>query len=167
MVEVRRVEATDWQMWREVRLAALAEAPAAFGSTLAEWQGAGDSPERWRARLSIPGACDFLAFVDGQPVGMASGVPGEAAEVVEVISMWVAPEARGRGVGDRLIDAVATSSAAQGAQTLVLAVKADNAPAIAAYERAGFAFVAGPDGRLRPDAAGELSMARPLTMRAT
>ena len=41
----------DWQLWRELRLAALAEAPDAFGSTLAEWSGAGDTEQRWRTRL--------------------------------------------------------------------------------------------------------------------
>jgi hypothetical protein len=35
-----------------LRLAALAEAPAAFGSTLSDWSGPGDTEERWRARLA-------------------------------------------------------------------------------------------------------------------
>ncbi|MFD9791487.1 GNAT family N-acetyltransferase [Streptomyces sp. NPDC059070] len=45
-------------------------------------------------------------LIHGLPVGMASGVPGEGAESVELISMWVSPSARGRGVGDHLIRAV-------------------------------------------------------------
>lgn len=106
MLELRTLESDDWPLWRELRLAALAEAPYAFGSTLAQWQGSGDREERWRARLSIPGAHDLIALLDGLPVGMASGVPGEGAENVELISMWVNPTARGKGVGDYLIQAV-------------------------------------------------------------
>lgn len=51
VTEVVNVSPDSWRMWRELRLAALAEAPNAFGSTLAEWSGAGDTEQRWRARL--------------------------------------------------------------------------------------------------------------------
>lgn len=96
----------DWKMWRELRLAALAEAPYAFGSQLADWQGQGDREERWRGRLAIPSGYNIMAILDGQPVGMASGVPADEDGVVELISMYVAPRGRGRGVGDRLLGAV-------------------------------------------------------------
>jgi len=42
---------------------------------LAEWQGAGDRAERWRARLEIPDSHNVVAVLDGRPVGMVSGVP--------------------------------------------------------------------------------------------
>ncbi|HEX5569527.1 MAG TPA: GNAT family N-acetyltransferase, partial [Streptomyces sp.] len=60
MIEIRTVTSDDWALWRELRLAALTEAPHAFGSRLADWQGAGDREERWRARLDIPGARHFV-----------------------------------------------------------------------------------------------------------
>ena len=39
-VETLALTADDWQRWRALRLAALAEAPAVFGSTLAGWTAA-------------------------------------------------------------------------------------------------------------------------------
>ena len=51
VIEAVVVTSDGWRLWRELRLAALAEAPAAFGSTLAEWSGAVDTEQRWRARL--------------------------------------------------------------------------------------------------------------------
>ena len=65
MLELRTLTADDWPLWRELRLAALAEAPDAFGSALADWQGPGDTEDRWRGRLSIPGARDVVVLLDG------------------------------------------------------------------------------------------------------
>ncbi|GGV25758.1 hypothetical protein GCM10010277_06920 [Streptomyces longisporoflavus] len=138
MIELRTLQADDWPLWRELRLAALAEAPSAFGATLAQWQGPGDQEERWRARLSIPGGRDLVALLNGRPVGMVSGVPG-AGDSVELISMWVGAAARGQGVGDCLIQAVERWGAERGAGTLRLSVMPDNHRATALYERHGFA----------------------------
>lgn len=146
MLEVRALTPDDWPLWRDLRLAALAEAPDAFGSTLAEWTGEGDREERWRARLSIPGAHEVIVDLDGVPVGMVSGVPTEDAAVVELISMWVSPAGRGRGVGDRLIEAVEDWGRERGATTLRLSVMHDNPNAIALYERHGFAPPSGGGG---------------------
>ncbi len=148
MLELRTLTPDDWPLWRELRLAALAEAPEAFGATLAEWSGPGDQEERWRARLSIPGARDHVVLLDGTPAGMVSGVPGEDAGVVELISMWVTPAARGRGVGDLLVAAVEQWARDEGATTLRLAVMRDNPVATTLYERHGFAPPPGGDDRL-------------------
>ncbi|MFJ1458216.1 GNAT family N-acetyltransferase [Nocardia sp. N2S4-5] len=43
MIEMRVLTADNWMLWRELRLQALAEAPQAFGSRLADWQGDGDA----------------------------------------------------------------------------------------------------------------------------
>ncbi|MEU3270990.1 GNAT family N-acetyltransferase [Saccharomonospora sp. NPDC006951] len=163
VLELRAVNSDDWPLWRELRLAALAEAPYAFGSTLAQWQGEGDREDRWRARLEIPGAHNVVAVTDGIPAGMASGVPAEdAGDHVELISMWVSPPARGKGVGDSLIREVERWAIEQGATSLRLAVMPDNVRATALYERHGF-FCTGEQGDLLPDGAGrERIMAKDL-----
>jgi ribosomal protein S18 acetylase RimI-like enzyme len=142
----------DWAAWRALRLAALATDPAAFGSRLADWQGAGDREERWRGRLALAGSHNLLAELDGVPVGMASGIPGEDPAVRELISMWVAPSARGRGVGDALVAAVVAWARAGGAAGIGLAVVVGNDAAVGLYSRHGFAFTGevaepSPDGR--------------------
>jgi GNAT superfamily N-acetyltransferase len=106
VIELSVLSPDDWPVWRRLRLAALAEAPEAFGSRLADWQGEGDRAERWRDRLALPGSYNLVALLDDQPVGMASGVPADEPGVAELISMWVSPTARGRGVGDRLIQEI-------------------------------------------------------------
>ncbi|WP_329459879.1 GNAT family N-acetyltransferase [Streptomyces sp. NBC_01497] len=164
MVELRTVESDDWPIWRELRLAALAEAPYAFGSTLAQWQGAGDSEDRWRARLEIPGAHNVVAVVDGRPAGMASGVPVEHAEdSAELISMWVSPAVRGGGVGDCLIREVARWAVERGATSLSLSVMPDNKRAAALYERHGFMDTGVPGDPLPDGMGNEQVMAKDLT----
>jgi len=54
MVELQDIGPDDWKLWRELKLAALAEAPYAFGSQLADWAAAPE--DRWRERLGVPGA---------------------------------------------------------------------------------------------------------------
>ena len=132
------IGADGWRAWRALRLLALEEAPYAFGSRLEEWQGEGDREERWRARLSIPGAIHLIARLDGTAVGMASGIPGETAGRAELISMYVSAAGRGRGVGAALVRRIVEWAAAGGSSALELDVFEDNARAIALYERCGF-----------------------------
>ncbi|WP_018598661.1 GNAT family N-acetyltransferase [Mycobacterium sp. 155] len=75
-----------------------------YGSTLAEWTGVGDTEERWRQRFStVP--LNVVVHCDGEPAGIV-GAYEQAGGAVELISMWVAPAVRGRGVGDAAVQAV-------------------------------------------------------------
>ncbi|GIF73653.1 GNAT family N-acetyltransferase [Asanoa siamensis] len=150
MTDLRVVSDDDWRLWRDLRLAALAEAPYAFGSTLADWQHAGE--DQWRDRLRIPGARDLVAYVDDSPVGMASGVPAGPA-TIEIISVWVSPAGRGRGVGDALIGTLVAWAAEERSAGARLSVRPTNTQAIRLYERAGFIHV-GPN----PDDPDEILM---------
>lgn len=137
VVDVMVTSPRDWPLWRALRRAALAEAPAAFGSTLTEWSGAGDSEQRWRARLEAV-ALNLVLTVDGAPVGMVSATTPDADGAVELISLWVAPAARGRGVGDEALRQVVGWASSEHASSVVLSVKTDNEPARRLYERHGF-----------------------------
>lgn len=163
VIEIRRLTPDDWAIWRHLRLAALVEAPFAFGSQLADWQGEGDTEERWRGRLEIPGSHNVVAVLDDQPVGMASGVPAADYSVVELISMWVAPIARRLGAGAALVQEIERwGRRGIGAQVLRLDVADGNAAAAGLYQRHGFAYT-GELGDLMPDGVRrERVMAKPI-----
>ena len=76
---------------------------------------------------------------------MASLLVGDE---VEIISMWVAPAARGRGVGDAIIEHLTRWWADHHRLApLVLSVRIGNEPAIRLYERHGFVDTGvSPDG---------------------
>jgi ribosomal protein S18 acetylase RimI-like enzyme len=151
-VETVTVTPDGWRLWRELRLAALAEAPAAFGSTLAEWSGVSDTEQRWRARLEEV-ALNFVIACDGEPVGMVSATAPDGDHAAELISLWVSPIGRGRGVGDEAVrQVVAWVNENFPGRDVVLSVKANNTHAIRLYERHGFIHSGpsphGPDERL-------------------
>jgi ribosomal protein S18 acetylase RimI-like enzyme len=141
-LEIATVGPEEWQLFREVRLRALREAPYAFGSRYDDWVQAPES--RWRERLAgVP--LNLVAWNEGSPVGMASGVY-DGEDRAELISMWVDPAARGCGVAAALVAAVVEWATAAG-RTTYLMVRTDNAHAIAAYTRAGFVDLGIPPDR--------------------
>ena len=130
--ELVRVGPDEWETFRDVRLASLADAPGAFGASYADWAEAPE--ERWRARLTdVP--FTVVASLEGRGVGVVSGAPAD--DHVELISMWVAPDHRGTGLAGRLISSVAEWAASDGHDTYLM-VRDDNARALKAYEKAGF-----------------------------
>jgi GNAT superfamily N-acetyltransferase len=136
-VQLRRLTPDDWSQWRALRLLALEESPQAYGSTLASWQGAGDTEARWRARLrDVP--CNLLAVDEdtGAVVGQVSGTWSDTE--AELISMYVHPDARGTGLAGALIEAIADWATSEGAADLILSVKRANDVARRLYLRHGF-----------------------------
>ena len=149
VIEAVAVTPDGWRLWRELRLAALTEARGAFGSTLEEWSGAADTEQRWRARLeTVPLNLALTCY--GDPVGMVSATAPDGDRPAELISPWVAPDSRGRGVGDEAIRRVLARVRRNfPGSNVELSVKTDNDHAVRLYERHGFVD-AGPS-RLGPD----------------
>jgi GNAT superfamily N-acetyltransferase len=145
----------QWAAYRQARLAALTEAPYAFSSTFDQELILDE--RRWRQR--IDSAATFMAWRDGQPVGMATGLAdglGQGSELPgswQLVAMWVDPSARGSGVAGRLVDAVARYARAEGAPALTLWVTDVNDRARAFYLRLGFRLT-GVRGQVRPTEPG-------------
>jgi GNAT superfamily N-acetyltransferase len=150
VIRLQTLTADDWRLWRGLRLQALAQDPDAFGARLADWEGAGDREDRWRGRLSIPCGHDVIAWFGERPCGMASGVPAEHGQWVTLISMWVAPIARGHGVGDTLVAEVVRWARDVGSVGVRLDVAEGNHAARRLYERHGFQLT-GEVGDIMPD----------------
>ena len=135
MTEIRAVREDDWRAMRDIRLEALREAPAAFGSTYAREVVFTEAD--WRRRASGYGFFAFLPDLGDLPVGLAGGID-EGAGAAELVSMWVRPRARGRKVGAALVMAVADWARGRGLSQLNLWVTNGNQAARALYERCGF-----------------------------
>jgi GNAT superfamily N-acetyltransferase len=133
-VEVRRCTQEEWEQLRELRLRALDEAPDSFGSTY-EREARFDEAA-WRERT----ANCAIARCDGITAGLVGGIAADGG-AVELVAMWVEPEFRGRGVGDRLVDWVAATARAIGAGRVALWVADGNVAARRMYERCGFVDV--------------------------
>lgn len=137
MVLVREAVNDDWQALRDIRLAALRDAPYAFGSTYERAAAFGEAD--WRRRIASGGS--FLAYLPevgaSEPVGLAGGYP-ETPGTVELVSMYVRPQARGRGVGEALVAAVIDWARTRDAASVHLWVTETNKPARLLYERRGF-----------------------------
>lgn len=103
----------------------------------------GDTEQRWRARLDAV-ALNLALTVAGEPAGMVSATAPNADGAVELISLWVVPAARGRGVGDEAVGHVLMWARAEhpGSHVL-LSVNSGNQPARRLYQRHGL-FDAGP-----------------------
>jgi GNAT superfamily N-acetyltransferase len=131
-VDVRRVAPDEWQVFREVRLAALADAPYAYLTTLAEAQA--QPPQLWQDRIAA--SPHFLATVDGVAAGITVVITTDNGR--EIVAVWVAPGARGGGVIEALIDAAVSWAREQDDVQLGLWVVEGNERAERAYARYGF-----------------------------
>jgi GNAT superfamily N-acetyltransferase len=132
-VIIRRAEIDDWRLCRDIRLRALREEPQAYESTFEDERYLSD--QRWRDRLA--GAMTFLAVDHEIVVGMAVAVPQDDSDML-IVAMYVAPDARGRGIAARLIDEIGRMAALRGASRLVLDVADGNRAAERSYRRYGF-----------------------------
>jgi len=136
MTEIREIAASGWQAMREVRLAALRDAPHAFASTYE--REAGFAEADWQRR--IDGGGNFLAYapeLGRSPAGIVGGFETEPG-VVELVSLWVRPQARGHGIGRALIQAIVEWARAKGISRVHLWVAETNDSARLLYERCGF-----------------------------
>jgi RimJ/RimL family protein N-acetyltransferase len=132
---IRRAQLGDEPILREIRLQALSDAPAAFGSTYerelarttADWQ-------RW-----ISPGVTFILEDAAVAQGIVAGLhDADNPTVVHLMAMWVHPKIRGSGGADELVAAVIAWSLSEGAKSVQLKVIEGNDRARRCYERNGF-----------------------------
>ncbi|WP_081344651.1 GNAT family N-acetyltransferase [Janthinobacterium lividum] len=136
---IRRTDAADWPALKATRLAALLDAPTAFGASHASAAAFSDADWQQRA-LSTPQRTFFLAFDGEQAIGLAAQVVANNGEC-HLIAMWVQSEYRGMAVAQGLVEAVKQCAVNNGHARLVLDVAPENARAAAFYQKQGFVFL--------------------------
>lgn len=144
---IRRVRADEWEALRDLRLRALADAPRAFSTTLAE---ARRRDEAWWREAAARGArgetwATFVAVDGDELVGLASGYDGDEnvrapsdAPYASLMQMWVDPRHRRHGLARALANAVVAWARDRGIGRVRLHVVLSETGAVALYRSLGF-----------------------------
>lgn len=146
VISVRRIRRGEGQLFRQLRLASLQQAPYAFSSTYetalqcssASWGEQADSTAQGSERST------FLAFCEHTPVGIAALYQHpQGSRSGEILQVWVDPAYRNRGVATRLVEAIFEWAAANGLQVILARVTKENTKAVSLYEKIGFRLADG------------------------
>jgi ribosomal protein S18 acetylase RimI-like enzyme len=137
-VEVRQLDSSEWEVYKEVRLRALQESPDSFGSTFE--REAAFSDDRWSERLGADDNNTFLvAELDKKVIGLVCGtLPAQNDGYGTLYQMWVDPDYRGNGVGKILLARMIQWAMSAKLVGLALTVTTINTEAVSLYELAGF-----------------------------
>ena len=133
---IQRLETGEGDVFRDIRLSAFRFAEDSFASSLAEELAKSTDWFETRVQQDAVFVARDAAGVLGV-VGLSARTGSKEAHKGFVYSMFVLPEARGRGVGQALLAALIDEAKAR-FESIQLIVVSTNAPAIALYERAGF-----------------------------
>lgn len=134
-VEIRRMTPDDWPAVARIYREGIETGDATFETELPPW-------EAWNERhLDAP---RLVAVVDGEVAGWAALSPVSSRCVyagVAEVSVYVGEDARGRGVGSRLLETLVEGSEEEGLWTLQAGIFPENEASIAVHERCGFRVV--------------------------
>lgn len=92
--------------------------------------------------LRSPRACVLMAQAGREPLGCLVMLTRKASRTARIYSVVVGPEARGRGLGRRLVLQAQRAARAAGCAEMALEVRADNRAAQALYAGLGYVVAA-------------------------
>ncbi len=140
-ISVRSLKPEEWPIYKALRLRSLEDSPSAFGSTLdLELERTDDAwAERLRNAALSGQDCALVAEAKGTPSGLVwAKADANDPGTINLFQMWVAPETRGHGAGDALLQAAVHWARQYGARFVKLGVTCGDTPAMRLYRRAGF-----------------------------
>lgn len=117
-------------------------------------------PRELAAETGFSAAVNLVLAGEAGTAGFGQVLWHDAGRRAHLARVIVRPDARGRGLGSALVEALLGRAAAAGARVATLNVYAANAAAVRLYETAGFRPVARPSGATTPT--GTLFLSRPL-----
>lgn len=92
----------------------------------------------WWEELAQRPKREYVVLADDADTVLAYGGIDHGGETADVMTVAVAPAAQGRGLGHVILGELESRAAAGGASGVLLEVRADNAAALALYDRAGW-----------------------------
>ncbi|MFC4541150.1 GNAT family N-acetyltransferase [Halosolutus amylolyticus] len=137
-MELRRATATDVDAIREIAETSWrTDYPdilnrEAIEDGIDEWY----DPDRIQAELAEDDAVVLVAELDDEPVGFAHAIRQQRTGYI--LRVYVAPDARGRGVGSALLTSARDALLTRGVDDVRAMVLAGNEPGNAFYEEFGF-----------------------------
>jgi len=134
--QIRLLTPADAVAYRDIRLEGLRLSPEAFSSTF----GREDAmPLAWFEERIVKGNI-FGGFAEDELLGVTGYRPQEGAKVRHKAGLWgmyVREQARGSGLGQRLMEAVVNHATGR-VELLQLSVVSDNEAAFRLYKKMGF-----------------------------
>ena len=140
-MRLRRLEAHEASLLRELRLGALRDAPTSFRDTYAEIAVHPSSYwDRLTRSVTEPGKnVAVLAYEEDKPIGLVFGlIDPLQSKVGRVGGMWVDPMWRRRGIGAALLHEVARWARERGFERLRLWCVVDSVGPNSLYRKLGF-----------------------------
>ncbi len=142
MYDIRRIRSGEADLFRDVRLRALLDAPEAFMST---YKSALErSWESWveQSEGSVNGneRCTLMAFSQSKVVGIAAiyRLNGEISRSAEIMQMWVDPEHRDQGLGSEIVQQLLDWAGMERYTQIIATIHIENAVVVKFYEKLGF-----------------------------
>jgi ribosomal protein S18 acetylase RimI-like enzyme len=162
VITIEPITQQDAMILKEVRLRALLDTPSAFSSTYekesllsdADWI---DRAARWSGGRSIT----YLAKDHCVPCGIVAAFLDENdTALAHLVSMWMAPTHRRRGIGAALVQTIFAWARMHNVQSLKLLVTSNNDAATRLYERLGFAMTGNKTPHANDPSLGDCEMIR-------
>ena len=141
MKKIRRIQVGETDLYKQIRLMALKEAPYAFTSTYESANQRSDESWREQVESSALGSdrATFIAFSDHVPIGIAALYRDkENGDTGELLQVWVHPEFRGTTVIWDLMDTIFQWAAENNYRQVIAGVAKENARASKFYAKYGF-----------------------------
>jgi ribosomal protein S18 acetylase RimI-like enzyme len=144
LITVRRIQAGEIDLYKQIRLASLLDAPYAFETSYDSavqrrhetWQ------ERAESGAQGTDGATFFAFSGELPIGMAALFRSKnQTELGELMQVWVRPDYRGTNVAWELMDAIFNWAEENNFRRIIAGVTKVNSRALKFYTKYGFSIM--------------------------